>query len=311
MKFNNSFKLAIANFALFWKLLLYIIIATAVSALFVLPVLNVVKTCFTGVGFLSAFTNLFTMPLFQGVGTLMDLLLNLFNTFFAGIQVLINTNLFVFIYLAIIVLVVIPFFFKLSDVPASESAYSYMSSLNKNSFSINYVNLLGKSAGYSILKTLFEIPFMFALLGGVYGFLNLSQIGDTWVVVTPLLVFVFVVLMIALFITFFSGWAPSIVVFNVCAGKGLKKGIKAVGRNFLSVLSSFAVTIAVVLCLTYLFNIYALVFAVPFMSLIIAIFGNVLFFESQGMDYYISPEKIVKPRKLETADSIKKLKMIV
>ena len=32
---------------------------------------------------------------------------------------------------------------------------------------------------------------------------------------------------------------------------------------------------------------------------------------SQGMDYYISPERIIKPRKLETADSIKKLKMIV
>lgn len=311
MKFNNSFKLAIANFALFWKLLLYIIIAAAISTLFVLPVLNVVKASFEGVGFLSAFTDLFTMPLFQGVDTLMKLFLNLFNTFFAGINVLINTNLFAFIYLAIIVLFVIPFIFKFSDVPASESAYSYMSSLNKNSFSINFVNLLGKSCGYSALKTLLEIPFMFALLGGVYGFLNLSQMGDTWVVVVPLVVFIFVVIMIALFITFFSGWAPSIVVFNVCAGKGLKKGIKAVGRNFLSVLSSFAVTIAIVFCLTYLFNIYALVFAVPFMSLIIAIFGNVLFFESQGMDYYISPEKIIKPRKLETADSIKKLKMIV
>ena len=76
-------------------------------------------------------------------------------------------------------------------------------------------------------------------------------------------------------------------------------------------LSSFAVSIATIVCLTYLFNVYALLFALPFMALVVAVFGNVLFFESQGMDYYLGPDKIVKPRKLETADSMKKVKMIV
>ncbi|MBQ7884541.1 MAG: hypothetical protein IJ318_00385 [Clostridia bacterium] len=311
MKFNNSIKLAIANFALFWKLLLYVIIATALSALFILPVSHVLGECFSASGFFDAFLGLFSMPLFQGVESLLAQLLSIFNTLFAGLHYLMSTNLFVFIYLAIIVLIVIPFLFKLSDVPASESAYSYMSSLNKNSFSINFVNLLGKSSGYAIFRSALEIPFWFALIGGVYGLLNLSQMGDVWVVVAPLLLFVYIILLFDLDVALFSGWAPSIVVFNCCAGKGLKKGLKAVKRNFFSVLSSFAVSIAIVVCLTYLFNIYALVFALPFMSLIVAVFGNVLFFESQGMDYYLSPDKIVTPRKLETADSIKKVKMIV
>lgn len=311
MRFNNSFKLAVANFSLFWKLLLYIIIALALGVVFVMPVFGVVKDCFAGVGFLSAVNSLFTAPLFQGVSNLLQLFLDLFTTFFAGINVLINTNLFAFCYFVFVLVIVIPFLIKLSDVPASESAYSYMSSLNKNSFCINFVNLLGKASNYAICRTLLELPLMVALVGGVYGFLVLSQVGGVWTIFTPLILFVYIVFMLDLDLTIFSGWAPSVVVFNCRAGKGLKKGIQATGRNFLSVLSSFAVILAVVVCLTYLFNIYALLFAVPFMSLIVAVFGNVLFFESQGMDYYVSPEKIVIPRKLETADSIKKVKMIV
>ena len=36
-----------------------------------------------------------------------------------------------------------------------------------------------------------------------------------------------------------------------------------------------------------------------------------VFFESQGMDYYLSPDKIISPRKLECADKMAKMKNII
>ena len=201
MKFNNSIKLAMANFALFWKLLLYVIIAFAVCSLFVLPISGVLGECFGASGFFDAFVDLFSMPLFQGVETLLQMLMNLLSTFFVGLQIMIHANLFVFVYFLIVLLIIVPFIFKLADVPATESAYSYMSSLNKNSFSINFVNLLGKSAGYAILRSLMEVPFWLGLVGGAYGILSLSQHGGIWIAIVPLLLFVFIVLIFDLNLT--------------------------------------------------------------------------------------------------------------
>jgi len=271
----------------------------------------VLKECVMASGLDTVVNNLFSSAAFQSMPSFMAQLLGLVNSIFSAINIMASQNLFSLIYLAIILFIVLPFLLKLSDVPASESSYSYMSSLNKNSFTVNFISMLDKSMGYSILRTLLEIPFWFALMGGIYGILTLSLQGELWLIFSPFLLFVFLIIMLDLNITIFNGWAPSVVVFNCCASKALKKGIKAVSRNFLSVLSSFAVVVTIVISLVYLFGIYALIFALPFMALIVAVFGQVLFFESQGMDYYLSPDKIITPRKLENADSIKKVKMII
>ena len=63
--------------------------------------------------------------------------------------------------------------------------------------------------------------------------------------------------------------------------------------------------------IVYVFGVYSLIVVVPLSSLIMTVFGQVLFFESQGMNYYISPDNIVLPRKLEQADSMKKVKNII
>lgn len=311
MKFNNSMKIAIANFSLFWKILLYKLIAGALSVLFVLPIFSTLRSVFSASGFFTQIKNMFTTNIFKSFLSLLGQIYNLFETFFDGILTLAKNNVFVFVYFLIVLLIVIPFLLKLSDVPASESVYSYMSSLNKNSFTINFVSMLDKSLGYSILRTLMEIPFWIILIFGCYKIAGLGFYSEALVYLSPLLMFVFIVLMFDFNITIFNGFAPSIVVFNKCAGKSLKKGIKSVSRNFSSTFSSFAVTMTVMLAICYLFGIYALIAIVPLMALINAVFGQVLFFESQGMDYYISLENIITPRKLETADKIKKVKNII
>lgn len=311
MKLNNSIKLAIANFAMFWKILLYKVIALGISILFVLPVWGSLKSTFSASGLNSLIKEMFNAPAFQSVSKFVGQMLEILNSFFKGISSLATNNIILLIYLAIILLIVIPFLFKLSDVPASESAYSYMSSLNRNSFTINFITSLDKSMGYSILRAVLEIPFWFIIGGGVYGILSMGLLSDFTAIISPLLLFIFVVTLLALNSALFSGLAPSVVVFNCCASKALPKGFNAVKRNFFSILSSFSVVMAIIVALFYIFGVYSLIFIIPFMSLILSVFGQVLFFESQGMDYYISPDKIITPRKLECADSIKKVKNII
>ncbi|MBE7082751.1 MAG: hypothetical protein E7378_03660 [Clostridiales bacterium] len=311
MKLNNSLKLSVANFALFWKLLLYKTIVIGIGILLFLPISKAVISAFEVGGLVDIIKQLFSAPVLQNLTQLSTLVLNVFSAIFASLAVLASTNVFALVWLMLLLFLIIPFLSKLSDVPASESVYSYMSSLNKKGFAINFVSMLGKSLQYSILKTLIELPFVALILLGVYGIATLSTISFSLAVFAPFLSFVFVVLMLSLNITIFSGWSPSVVVFNQRPCKAIKKGIKAVNRNFASTLSSFVVMLTILIGLTYLFGIYALFLVVPLMALVIAVFGQVLFFESQGMDYYISLDKIIKPRKLETADKIKKARYII
>lgn len=311
MKLSNSIKLSMANFSLFWKILIYKLIAVGISIALVLPVLSVINNCLTICGFYESVESWLTFSAFQSVSAVLENAFIMFNILINSAVLLFQTNTFIFVYLAVLVLFVIPFILKLSDLPTSEATYSYMSSLNKNSFVVNFTDDFGKSAGYSALKTLIEIPYWVALLAGVYGLLSISDYSLGINILSPLLIFVFITLMVSLKTTILSGWASSVVVFNLCAGKALKKGIKAVARKFNSTLSSFAVVSVVMFAVIYIFGIYSAIVVVPLSSLIITVFGQVLFFESQGMNYYITPDNIVLPRKLEQADSIKKVKNII
>lgn len=311
MKLSNSIRLVTANFSLFWKILVYKAFALGVGILFFLPILSLVNNCLTVVGFWNNLSGFISSSFFQNVTALMSNFYVIIKNLLDAYLLLASTNVIAFIYLNIILLYVIPFLLKLSDVPASESMYSYMSSLSKNSFTVNYLDLFGKSVGYSALKTLIEIPYIIIALIGGYGILSIINGSLLMQVFCPLILFVYIVFVLDLKVTLFSGLVPSIVVFNTCAGKAFKKGTKAVNRKFLSILSSFAVVITVMLAIIYMFGIYSLIVVIPLSSLITVVFGQVLFFESQGMNYYVSPDRIINPRKLEDADSIRKIKNII
>lgn len=311
MKLSNSIKLAMANFSLFWKILVYKTLAFGVIVLLLLPIFGVLGKCLAEVGFWGSVADFFSVSVFQNFASVSDKLFACVANLFASLVTLANVSLVALIYLLLVLFIIAPFILKLSDVPVSESVYSYMASLSKNSFMVNFVDGFGKSAGYSILKTILEVPFWCLFLSGIYGILSLTNYGLTMQILCPLILFVFAVFMLDVKASVFNGWASSIVVFNTCAGKAFNKALVAVKRKFLSTLSSFAVVITIMFACLYIFGVYSLIIILPLYSLIISVFGQVLFFESQGMNYYISPDRIIMPRKLEQADSIKKVKSII
>lgn len=311
MKLNNSIKISIANFALFWKILLYKCFAFALSLLFALPVLNVVKKCFAKSGFNSALLEMFNTTIFEGVPSFMEQLKIVIDSLFKGLKIIILNYPLVFVYVLIFVFFIVSFIFNFCDLAVSESVYGYMSSLDKSGFLINFANKLDKSLAYSCFRALFQIPLILILGLGFYGILALSTVSNFYLVLSPLLLFIFIVFMLDLNAAIFTGWTSSIVVFNCGVLKAFKKSIVAALRKIGSILSSFAVIYAISLALSFVFGLYALLIIIPINALITTVFGQVLFFESQGMNYYVSPDKIINTKKLEQTDKIKKVKFVI
>ena len=309
MKLNNSIKLAMANFSIFWKILIYKVFAVGLIILMFLPVFSTFNECLVQAGFYDAING--TFATFQSVSAVTNNIFACVKTFVDGIGIFSSVSVIGFIYLLVLVFFISPFVLRFSDLPASETTYSYMASLNKNGFMVNFFDSFGRSCTYSALKTIIEIPFWVLFVSGLYGILSLSSVNLGLSIVTPLLLFVYMVFLLSIKVSIFSGWTSSIVVFNTSPIHAFKKGMRAVFRRFLSTLSSFAVVTVAMIAVLYIFGLYSLIVIAPLSSLITTVFGQVLFFESQGMNYYVSPDNIVMPRKLEEADSIRKVKDII
>ena len=138
-----------------------------------------------------------------------------------------------------------------------------------------------------------------------------DKIGVLAIVLTLFLLIVIV----ALKNTFFAGWLPAIIVHAEPVFKSLKLGFKSAFRTFLKSYSSFLIfTVGAVIL-----NVFALVFTagvgllitIPLTTLMLIIMGEVMYFESLGMRYYVDGEHIVSPKKFEERDKFAKVKDII
>ena len=154
------------------------------------------------------------------------------DTFLQALSLLVTFDLFAFIYSIVVTGFVLPFFFFFSAIPTGEGIYSYMASLSKSSFVGTLIARMGKSMLYSLLRTLCVIPFVGLIGVTLYYLLSLSLLESLWAMFVPALVIIYFAVMTSLMLTFFCGWMPATVVFDVSPIKGLKKGLKAVFRRF-------------------------------------------------------------------------------
>ncbi len=311
MIFKNSLKLFVANFSVFWKLLLYKIVAIGVCALLLIPTYSAWVDALSSVHFGQLLTDFAANTVFINAASFLKNLFYVFNAFTDSLSVLFSANAFALIYSAVVVLFVLPFLFGLASVPAGENLYSYMASLNRSSFMANFVSKLKTSALYSILRTLIWFPFKVIFAVGVYYILYSATLEGIIIVFSPILMVVFIVGMLSLMTTLFSGLMPATVVFNILPTKAFKKSFKAVYRVFPRVLSSLLVIFFLGVMLLFMMTAYSLIVLVPLTVVAVIMLEMVMFFESQGMRYYVDLDTIVAPRKLEHRDKFKKVKDII
>lgn len=311
MIFKNSLKLFVANFSVFWKLLLYKIAIIGICVLLLIPTFGVWSGAFSSVNFLELFTNFATNTVFVNISVLLKSLFVLVQAFVDVLFVMIQTNAFMLIYSAFVVLFLLPFLFGLSAIPSGEGLYSYMASLSKSSFLATFVSKLKTSVIYSLIRTLIFLPLIILFAVGFYYLLSLTQISGLLQVFLPIIIILYVVFMLTILITTFCGFMPATVVFNISPLKSLQKGFRAVFRIYFRVFSSIFVIFFFTTIFSLILTSFSLIALIPLASVAVIMLEMVMFFESQGMRYYVDLDSIVSPRKLEQCDKFNKVKNII
>lgn len=312
MMFKNSIKLLMANFATVWKLLVYkILVLGIVTGLFFIG-FSFVRGMDSFLAFWdSVISFIFSFNVGASILELLQAGLNIFQEFFVFAIDLAVNGTGIFILYIFIFLILLPFLWRLSDIPTGETLYGYMASLTKYSFVGAMIRKLGTSCLYSLLNLAIMLPINFAIIAGFYGILTLVSFGGFTAILVPFLIFIYISALAGLKMAFFSGWMPACVVFNCNVVKGLKLGFKAVMRRFFKVLSTSIIIVAVILAINLLFGSFSFIITVPLGSMIVLVFQMVMFFGSQGMRYYVDLDTILSPKKLEQTDKLKKVKDLI
>lgn len=311
MMLNKSIKLFIANFSLFWKILLYNVIVFGICALLMLPFYNVWGTCFNNSGFTESLIEFSTNTVFLNASDLIFNINTLVNSFVGALTLIVHQNVFAFIYTLIIICFVLPFLIGLCAVPAGESLYSYMSSLNKKGFVASFISNLKKSCVHSLWRTLILIPLMAIFLIVFYYLISLINYGGLMNVFLPFIIIMYVSVAFSLVLSTICGFLPATVAFDAKIVTCFKKGLKATSRRFGLIFSSIFVTMLITIFMVVAMTLVSVAIVGPLVYTWLIMFSMVLFFESQGMRYYVDLDTIITPRKLETCDSFKKVKDII
>lgn len=311
MMFRNSYRLLLANFVPFWKDFLYKVIVVAITFLLTLPVLSYITSLSTYSNLSTEFQALSTSFPFVDMPTYLTQIYNFLNLIFESVANLFVANAFVGIYLTILYLIVFPFFVSLSELAVSEVLYGFMASQTKYGYTASFIRKMGKSSVFAIFKTLISLPFAFLAGFAFYGMLHLNAISIIPVMFVPILLLLLPILIYGFKLTLFSGWAPSIIVFNTGVFKGMGKGMIAIFRRFFKAYSTVCMILLVnILVLTWI-GFMSFILILPLLSLSLTIFQMVMFFGSQGMRYYVDTDTILSPKKLEETDKLKHTKSII
>lgn len=311
MMFRNSYRLLLANFGTFWKDLLYKIIVIVCVLLATWPAFSIISSLDNYSQILLNFENLILTFPFANMPVY-------FADLFAIVQLILTTvgSLFTLhtltaVYLTVLYVIVLPFFLSLSTLAVSEVLYGTMSSQTKYGFSASFIKKIGKSSVYAIFSTLITIPFASLTLYALYLLLLLFANGSLSVIVLPFLMLVVAIGIYGFKITLFSGWAPSIIVFNCGVFRGMGKGMIAVFRRFFKSFSTVAMILLISILFGNIFGFVSIILVLPILAMTVVIFRMVMFFGSQGMRYYVDPDTILCPKKLEETDKFKRVKNII
>lgn len=311
MMFRNSYRLLLANFGTFWKDLLYKFIVLTIVLFATWPTFTIIKSLDNYTQMIESIQNLILTFPFADIPVYFANLFAMINLILTAVSLLFINHFVTAIYLTILYLFVLPFLLSLSEIAVSEVLYGSMSSQTKYGFSASFIKKIGKSCVFSIFKTFITLPFIFLTGYVFYLLLSLNVNGNLPIIVLPFLLLLFCIGIYGFKITLLSGWAPSIIVYNCGVFVGMGKGMIAIFRRFFKSYSTIAMFLLLSVLFGNIFGFISVLLVFPILAMLIIIFQMVMFFGSQGMRYYVDPDTILCPKKLEETDKFKKVKNII
>ena len=305
MVFLNSLKLFKSNWVKTLKFFLYYIIVWGICFALILPSFFEFRTIVlnnfasAGIGFFGVFSGNVGINLQHLIEVSINTVLELFSI-----------NLGLAIYGILVVFVFLPFLINLGKYALSYTLYYYMTSNNEMLFLSALVKSLKRSLVFAFFKTLYNILFFAVTFSVLYG---LSQIPNAFFIEFFMWVVVFVVLTLFFAIEQMTvlGWIPALIVFDCNVFSAFKKGVKAVKRHFVKTFIVAMLHFAVFWALVMIFGVWIFALIIPAMTIVLCVYNMTAFFTSQGMRFYITPNKILTPKKLEEVDNINKTASIL
>lgn len=312
MMFKNSIKLLVSNFSTVWKLLAYKLIVIAIVVGLFCVSLSYLNQLDTIENFSNSLISFLTTANVASVPTaIVNNFLILVVAGFDVIYELIIELPFVFSYIVLLFVFILPYLWHLSDIATSESLFGFMASQTKFGFTSSLIRNLNSANAYSWAYTILILPFNLAFLAGVIGLLFVSQLSTLLMFLSPLVILLLTLIYYSLRTTVLSCWASGITTTNSSTFKGFRRNLSAISRRFFRIWSTAIVFVFGFIVVSLLIGAFGLIFLLPIFCLTISVFGMVVFFETQGMRYYVDFDKIISPKKLEQTDKINKLKFII
>ena len=314
MMLRNAARLLVTNFSLTWKNLLYRLIILGICGALVAWAVQPIVDLLASTSFFSDVSdfilNWANYQFAERMAEIAGFIAVLGNTIIASFAQIVGS-----VIALCLIFVLYHFFVYVAEVASCEVIRGYMSSYTKFGFTSSLVRKLGGAGKLSLCKLLFAVPCTIVILVVMFFTCHLATLGELWLFFAPCLLILTITILWSIQITLFACWAPSLVSHEIGAWKSFAKGNNALKRNFFPIYSNalvlaLAILVINMLCAQVTFFI-SLIITLPATYLLLAAFEMVVYFESQGMRYYVDSQNIISPKKFEQQDTPKKAKNII
>ena len=314
MMLRNAFRVFGANFSLVWKNLAYkMLIILIFSGIIVAFGMKLIETL-ESAGFFSAFSqfwgstaSLSTLEFSKGIVSLLNDFFDIVIANFSGLSI----NL-IGIVLSFFLMIV---FINMAELPMAEVIKWHMSSLSKFSFCGAFLSNFWRATKQALVLFVIKLPFWAIIMVSGFYILNLMTVSSLWAILSPMLFVLLVAVVFSIKNTIFACFTPYLCLHDCGIFHALKKGVQIVSRRFYRTWSNniMFVVLAFVLnfvCAQYTFGV-ALLLTLPSTIVFHNVFNMVVYYESQGMRYYIDPMTIMRTKDFSEQDSAKKARNVI
>lgn len=308
---KNSIKVLLSNLGLIWKSLLYkltsLIISLGLSSCLFVPIItNLAKGGFFGElnkTFNDLVFNVKLDSLYYGIKNLVIKFWNIVSS---------NNQIALLIIGLILFLVIYYFLNGLLKNAVTGSIVTYMSSYAKTTFFGNYLSGLKRSSLLSLIRVAVGVPINIIII--TISTLILINMEST-ISLGIFLTLAFAIVSISIKNTLLAGYETAVYIHNYSLLECLKKSTKILKSKFMRIFSDNIFITLFIFVLDFIMLIFTvgggLLITIPATLVFSASYNSVVYFDTNGMRYYLDSNNIFTPKKLEEKDSFKKVKDII
>ena len=314
MMLRNAFRLLGTNFSLVWKNLAYkLIVILVFGGMMAGFGINIIKTLSEAdffVEFGKFWGDMVTMNTLELSRAVVDLL-------GSGVDIIVSNiaSLSINLIGVCVAFILLCIFINMAQLTMTDVIKGHMSSLSKFGFCGAYLRNFWTSLKQSILLFIVKLPFWAVLAISGYFILNLMVVNSVWAILSPMIFVLVAIIVISIQNTVLACFSPYLSLHNAGVCESLNKGVEIVSRRFYRTWSSNIVFVLLAfvvnfVCARYTFGV-ALLVTLPATIVFNAIFNMVVYYESQGMRYYIDSSTIVVSKEFGDLDSVKNAKYVI